>query len=503
MVPPRTLCPSIYGCFPPSRAPIVALGKRKRGNGMATKRVWKSKEMILATLIAVGVLGTTVGVVLGSESQAREKLQDRFADRTEAGATFVGVYMREMLAREARLAALYLSGDVSPQRIELLTRSLDSSASVLLDTDGNLIGGYPHNEEMVGAQVAEKYGHLSAAVDGDPTISPVVLSAVEGVPVVGAATPFETPAGRRVFSAALSISGTPLAQYLETMLPIKGASAHLFDDAGTEVINDDGIQDRTTLVAAATQPGRGIEEIENETYFYVASTIEGAPWKIVAAVPTASLYAPFQASRWGAWMAVGVLALFAVALLYLFGRFTAGRHDFRHRALHCPLTGLANRHLLQEHASRELGKLVRMPGSVALMYIDLDDFKSVNDNFGHDGGDQLLVEVAARLRSSLRPYDVPARLGGDEFAVLLPDVSPADAEELAARILFALEQPFELGGRPAKIGSSVGIALTSSPLSLDDFLDRADGVMYEAKRAGKGRYLVAGDAAQETLSIAL
>lgn len=468
---------------------------------MAARSIWKSKEMFLAALVAGAVLGTTTAMVLSSERQTRDKLRDRFADRTEAGATFVGVYMREMLAREARLATLYLSDEVTPQRIELLTRSLDSSASLLLDSEGDLLGGFPHNEEMIGTQVAEKYGHLSAAVQGDPTISPVVLSAVEGVPVVGAATPFDSPTGRRVFSAALAISGTPLAQYLETMLPIPGARAHLFDDAGTEVI-DSGNRagDPTTTLAAETRVGGGLHTVGGEEYFYVAAPIQGAPWKIVAAVPTTALYAPFHASRWGAWLTLGVLALFAAALLYLFGRFTAGRQYFRHRALHCPLTGLANRNLLEEHVTRELGKLARVPGSVALMYVDLDNFKSINDNYGHEGGDQLLIQVADRLRGGLRPYDVAARVGGDEFVVLLPAVSREDAEELAARILFALEQPFEMGRGQVRVGSSIGITLTRSPLAMDEFVSRADEAMYQAKKAGKGCYSITQ---VEDLSIAL
>ena len=460
---------------------------------MKARSIWKSKEMFLATLVAGAVLGTTTAMVLSSESQSREKLRERFTDRAHAGATFVGVYMREMLAREARLATLYLSDEVTPQRMELLTRSLDSSASLLLDAEGNLISGFPFNKEMVGTQVAKEYGHLSSAVQGEPTISPVVLSAVEGVPVVGAATPFDSPTGRRVLSAALAISGTPLAQYLETMLPIPGARAHLFDDAGIEVIDSDNrAGDPTTALAAETQVGNGLHTVAGEEYFYVAEPIQGAPWKIVAAVPTTALYAPFHASRWGAWVTLGVLALFAAALLYLFGRFTAGRRDFRHRALHCPLTGLANRSLLDEHAARELGKLARVDGSIALMYFDLDNFKNINDTYGHEGGDQLLIQVAERLASSLRSYDVAARLGGDEFAILLPGVGDDDVEELAARILFALEQPFEVGGQMVKLGCSIGIALTGSPVPLDELLNQADGAMYDSKRAGKGRYVITG-----------
>lgn len=464
--------------------------------------------MVAATVLAMTVLGTTGGMVLASERQTRTKLQERFQDRTNAGVTFVGVYMTEMLAREARLADLYLQGKVTPHRMELLTRSLDSSAAFVLDGDGAIITGFPHDASMVGTRVGEKYAHLRAALRGEPTVSSVVMSAVEGLPVVAAATPFDTPQGRRVFSAALSISGTPLAEYLQTLLPLDGASAHLFDNTGAEVIRGDHPHDGTIeATARAVQdvgPGSGIRTIEGEEYFFAAAAVEGAPWKIVGAVPTEALYAPFQASRWGAWVALGVLASFALALLYLFGRFMAGRQEFRYRALHCPLTGLANRRLLEEHANREFAKLARSDGSVALMYVDLDDFKTVNDTFGHDGGDQLLIQVAERLQSSLRAYDVAARIGGDEFAILLPDVSKEDAEELAARILFGLEQPFVLNGERTKVGSSIGVALTRSPMELDDLIGKADTAMYEAKGQGKGSYRIAPDGTEEPdLSLAI
>lgn len=459
-------------------------------------RIYKTRDMLLATLLVVAILAVVSSLVLASEHQSRGKLRDRLEDRTAGGATFVAIYMEEMLRREARLAQLYLAGDVTPQRMQQITDSFDSAASLLLDADGRVLAGAPHNPELIGTSVADKYPHLSAAVAGDTAISPVVLSAVEKIPVVGAATPFRTKHGRRVFSVALSISGTPLAGYLETMLPFDEASAHLVDGTGQEVIaSPPGSVAHTRSDLGATTVGDGIRTIDGEDVLVTSKQVAGTPWSLMSAVPTRALYAPFQASRWGAWMIVGLLAAFGAVSLALFGRYTAARHEYRHRAGHCPLTGLANRDLLAEHANRELAKLVRNGGALGLLYIDLDDFKSVNDSLGHDAGDELLTQVAARLQSSLRGYDVAARIGGDEFAVLLPDVSSAALQQVTSRILTALQQPYELLGTLTTVGTSIGGALTETERDLDELLSLADKAMYQAKTSGKGRYQIAESSA--------
>ena len=455
---------------------------------MEKLRIYKTRDMFLATLVVVTLLGIVSSLVLVSEGQSRSKLRERFEDRTEGGATFVAVYMEEMLERETRLAERYLVGKITPQRMRLITDSFDSAASLVLDSDGNLLAGAPHDPKLIGTPVGQKYPHLSAALEGDRAISPVVLSAVEQIPVVGAATPFRTGSGRRVFSAALSISETPLAGYLETMSPIEGASAHLIDSTGQEVIgNEPGSVARRRSEVGAISVHNGVRTVDGEEILLTSHQVAGTPWTLVSAVPTRSLYAPFQASRWGAWMIVALLAGSGVISLMLFARYTAARHEYKHRAGHCALTGLANRDLLTEHATRELAKLGRNGGSLGLLYIDLDDFKSVNDTLGHDAGDELLSQVASRLRGSLRDYDVAARIGGDEFVVLLPEVSPIDIEQVTSRILTSLRQPFDLLGTLTTVGTSIGVAVTETERTLDELLSMADKAMYDAKTNGKGR----------------
>ncbi len=163
-----------------------------------------------------------------------------------------------------------------------------------------------------------------------------------------------------------------------------------------------------------------------------------------------------------------------------------------HDALHDPLTGLANRVLLRDHLERAVARHGRSPGSVALLFVDLDDFKRVNDSYGHAAGDQILAQVANRLVGAVRADDVVARQSGDEFAILLGQVR-SDDEAIAAaeRILGELRRPILLGARSIVVGGSIGIAVTSERgTAAEDLLTQADAAMYAAKAAGKGRHAV-------------
>jgi diguanylate cyclase (GGDEF)-like protein len=157
----------------------------------------------------------------------------------------------------------------------------------------------------------------------------------------------------------------------------------------------------------------------------------------------------------------------------------------RHQATHDTLTGLSNRAELHEHGARALAQADRDGSLAALMLIDLDRFKEVNDTMGHEQGDHLLVDVAARLRTLLRGDDILARLGGDEFAVLANVPHRGAVGEVATRLHRALALPFDVGGVAIELGASIGIALQPDHgEDVSTLLRHADVAMYEAKRAG-------------------
>ena len=157
-----------------------------------------------------------------------------------------------------------------------------------------------------------------------------------------------------------------------------------------------------------------------------------------------------------------------------------------HQAFHDPLTNLANRVLFRDRVEHALQRAVRGGGKPAVLFIDLDNFKAVNDGLGHSAGDWLLIEVAARLQNCLRPADTVARLGGDEFAVLLDDEA-ANAEDIADRILAAFRSPFAVQGTDIVVTMSIGIASLLPDHGADDVLRNADLALYRAKAEGKAR----------------
>lgn len=158
----------------------------------------------------------------------------------------------------------------------------------------------------------------------------------------------------------------------------------------------------------------------------------------------------------------------------------------RFMGLHDPLTGLANRVLLNDRGQRAMRRCDRLDESLAVLFIDLDRFKSINDSLGHDVGDEVLVQVARRLGGVLQEDDTLARFGGDQFVCLLPTIAErVDAQEVANRMLAELARPVEVAGHHFKIGASIGIsAYPSDGASVDDLIVRADRAMLRAKRAG-------------------
>ncbi len=175
--------------------------------------------------------------------------------------------------------------------------------------------------------------------------------------------------------------------------------------------------------------------------------------------------------------------------------------ELKHQAFHDALSGLANRALFRDRLEHGLARAARSRSSLAVLFLDLDDFKLVNDSLGHAAGDDLLVAVARRLSTSLRSGDTAARFGGDEFAVLLEEIAgPQEACEVAERIIAELRVPLAIEDREVQVHASIGIAFslagTEDPAEL---LQAADVAMYAAKGRGKGGYEVYQPALQAAM----
>ncbi|WP_197491501.1 GGDEF domain-containing protein [Methylomonas methanica] len=177
-------------------------------------------------------------------------------------------------------------------------------------------------------------------------------------------------------------------------------------------------------------------------------------------------------------------------LVYEIGVRKQAEEKILHMASHDNLTGLPNRPLFKDRLETAQRLAVRNRGKLAVLFIDLDGFKAVNDNLGHKAGDIVLQEVAKRLRESVRDSDTAARMGGDEFIILLNGIEcNGDAGVVAEKILAALKKPILLEGQIAKVGASIGIAIfPDHSHDSEKLISYADCAMYEIKKSGKNAY---------------
>ncbi len=166
-------------------------------------------------------------------------------------------------------------------------------------------------------------------------------------------------------------------------------------------------------------------------------------------------------------------------------------NELLHQAFHDSLTGLANQALFRDRVGHAASRLERSGGRIAVLFVDLDEFKTVNDSLGHSAGDDLLVTVSERLSHCLRPGDTAARLGGDEFAILIDDLGDGDeAVQIAERLIESVRAPIVLAGKRVSTTASIGIAYADAAVGADEILRNADLAMYTAKAAGKNCHRV-------------
>ncbi len=169
------------------------------------------------------------------------------------------------------------------------------------------------------------------------------------------------------------------------------------------------------------------------------------------------------------------------------------KEELRHKASHDGLTGLANRHLFSERLDRAMRASASRRDSVAVMFVDLDDFKGINDRLGHAAGDEVLIAAAQRLQSCCRPKDLVGRLGGDEFAILLDGLEDdAAAQRVAERVIEVMAQPLIIKGQEVGTHASVGVAFARPGHTPEDLIHHADEAMYTAKRTLKGSFQIFG-----------
>jgi diguanylate cyclase (GGDEF)-like protein len=228
------------------------------------------------------------------------------------------------------------------------------------------------------------------------------------------------------------------------------------------------------LVAGLNEEGGWWASFTEEFWFYTSSTMA-----VLALSPLVAVVAVADAKYSWALLPLLMLPLMAVQ------RTAQMSQEREHRALHDPLTGLPNRLLLTDRIETALARSSRSGGRVVVVFLDLDLFKTINDGLGHAVGDAVLVDVAERLTSVLRPGDTLARFSGDEFAIVCESIPDYEIEMLSARIQASLEPAFTFGSHEVTVTASIGVATATPHSTAESLLREADSAMYRAKSAGR------------------
>jgi two-component system cell cycle response regulator len=234
---------------------------------------------------------------------------------------------------------------------------------------------------------------------------------------------------------------------------------------------------------------KGLKEIEQEGYLPVLALTAQPSFKIAALEAGARdfISKPFDLLE----VHKRIHNMLEVRLLYKeLAQYSRKQQEL---ALHDPLTGLPNRRLLEDRIETTVQHAVRHQRKAAVMYLDLDGFKIINDTHGHAYGDEILKQVAQRLVGSSRKEDTVARVGGDEFVIVLGDVNGLnDAREPASKLIEVVSEPYLVNGLTLRLSTSIGIALfPDNADSVSELIHAADNALYDAKRSGKNRYCAA------------
>jgi diguanylate cyclase (GGDEF)-like protein/PAS domain S-box-containing protein len=476
---------------------------------------------VLVLIVASAVLFLLVVTRMAGLVRQEERIVDRERTLRSAGVDLVGAAGNAQIYEAAISGVRRLFGDASPVRLALVGEegpavvgSSDGDVWSLSETAFDWLRDHSTTDRIPYAELPQQ-ARSDLRLDGGHTVLIVPLSIqseVRGLLVVCSAVEVRVDVARSFealgLQVSLAVEGASLAEDLhrrQSEARFRSLVAHSSDLI--TVLDANGI---VTYQSPSIERvlGYRADEVEGTRFGWLLTEADRSRLdQLVAGDGGGSTDAhTFECSlvhRDGTSLRFEVqhtdlLQDEHVRGIVLNGRDVSERKAFEeqlaHQAFHDPVTNLANRALFSDRVEHALMRSQRGFPDIAIVFIDLDDFKTVNDSLGHAAGDHVLQEVARRLRIAVRPTDTVARFGGDEFAVLLESVNDsAQAADAAARILHALEIPLEIDGKQVFPRASIGICLVDreneSPEAAE-LLRNADVAMYMAKRDSKGSYRV-------------
>ena len=454
--------------------------------------------LIVAALVVLGLLAVFAVSLAGTQAKSRRDLEARVHERAMLASALLDSLFQTAGQQIPLDQARY--GGRSVASVTMDRYRQQDAYVVLLDRSGRVLASssgftaQARRDLRVSAALAlvrsrHRYG-----------LGNVLPYGRTGV--INFAVPFPTRYGQRILLKGFlpSAMGPFLTGALRKIPGVKGSHNYLIDANDTVLASNNpakptGYRFRSPEQRAALSHSSG----DRQGHYYEQYRLTNSTWRLVLAAPDGSLFASVSGLRkWLPWLIFLAFALVAAAALALGTRvLRSAERDLldanaklAHDALHDPLTGLANRVLFMDRLEQVLRRATRdRTVGCAVMFLDADRFKLVNDSLSHTVGDQLLSAMAARLAEVVRPGDTVARLGGDEFTLLLDNVvSESQAVTIAERVHRMLNEPFKLGPHELVVTVSIGIALSSPQLTAAEVLRNADIAMYHAKRRSSGTY---------------
>jgi diguanylate cyclase (GGDEF)-like protein len=463
--------------------------------------------LLLASVLLICLTGA---LSIALTTQASDKAQTiHLQDRQDLQTTLGGLGRQYLLfsLKEALdysgTGQWHLTPGDTADRVRLQTfvahAVLNNYGAALVDTSGRLLSSYsqgpglpplgdPGYKPMVAALLAHR-----PDVSSVMTVGRLHVAAV-GVPVTVAGTT------KAIFVGFMRLDTSPLETYVRTLHFGRTGSDYVVDSSGVIAVATDTAKIGTRLVygraLADIAHGRDANYLDTGGRHVVTDSPFGiGGWGGATVQRSSEFYGPLQSGHLRVEIAVVALLILAVLLVLLLNhKRESARRRFQaqlaYQAAHDGLTGLYNHSVFHGRLGEALSRARRTGRDVAVLYLDLDAFKPVNDTFGHERGDRVLEEMARRLQDLTRTEDVVARMGGDEFAILVEDVgSPSAVEALAQRIVDELSRPFAIDGAEGAVGVSVGIAYSRGGAgTAQDLIGQADLAMYQAKDADGGHY---------------
>jgi diguanylate cyclase (GGDEF)-like protein len=456
------------------------------------RRPWRWTTPLAVTTIGLLVIAGGATYLLQTQRSAEQKLRQDFAKRTGLAARLTGSVFSTSGRQSRAYYRIRFAGAARNVQavVDAEARTDPTGSLIVLGPGGEILGAFPHafrrhaNAFVKTARNAPESGKWWWSN---------VLGSPHG-PVVLLTSRFSTKHGIRTVSASVPLGTVSdiTKAYLATALGTSGGHTALVDASNSLIASSSSAhgaakfadpQLRRALRTAPT--GRTGETA------YASAAVPGTRWRLVFTAPYNNLLAPIRSSKRVGWQ---LFSAFAIAILGLVGLAVIAvrrSEQLAHARLHDMLTGLPSRVLFITHAQRAIRELRHEGGQLAVLFIDLDRFKQVNDIHGHSVGDALLVAVGARLRACFRAGGTVSRFGGDEFLALCTALEDeSQALQTAARIHDALSRPFRVSGTELTIGCSIGVAMLSVKSTRTDaaaLIHDADLAMYRAKRDGRAR----------------